>query len=541
MADCSNLARGWSDIPISRRAWLGFGLLLSLPVAAAIAESASVGQSAPSDSYGPSATSSVEVIVPDSERWWSAGVGRTMAARVAYADPSGRVGLVNTSGPIDTNDNAFFQPLGSNGRACVTCHQPADAMGISTATIQRRWAETAGKDPLFASIDGSNCPSLPQQLPASHSLLLKRGLFRIALPWPPKTYDGVPINPEFAIEVIRDPTGCNSSAIYGIKSPNPMVSVFRRPRIVANLRYAVDVRADAMFSVKTGMPLAKDPETGNRVNMNLMYDGRELNQKTQAINAHLTHLQGKTPLMPEQIKQIITFESQIYVAQDYDTLAGDLTGPGTPKGLGPVALSTARASQAGDRLNTPTFQLFGEWKTPEIANDSSPEGKYRASVARGADLFMTKLFWQRDLWGLTNGGSGNPMKRSCSTCHNSQMTGMDNAPGWFDVGMDNLPWSDPNPDLPLFRLTCRKDVDQHPYLGRVILTHDPGRALISGKCADIGALTVQQMRGLAARAPYFSNGSAKDLAAVLSFYERRFKFKYTPQEKQDLVNFLSVL
>jgi cytochrome c peroxidase len=96
-------------------------------------------------------------------------------------------------------------------------------------------------------------------------------------------------------------------------------------------------------------------------------------------------------------------------------------------------------------------------------------------------------------------------------------------------------------ELPLFKLTCKASAPSHPFLGRVIYTHDPGRALISGRCIDIGAITMQQFRGLAARAPYFSNGSADDLRALVDYYDKRFEASYTEQEKQDLVNFLSVL
>jgi cytochrome c peroxidase len=95
--------------------------------------------------------------------------------------------------------------------------------------------------------------------------------------------------------------------------------------------------------------------------------------------------------------------------------------------------------------------------------------------------------------------------------------------------------------LPVFKLTCSKDAPPHPFLGRVIYTTDPGRALISGRCADIGAIVMQQMRGLSARAPYFSNGAAKTLRELVDYYDRRFDAKYTEREKQDLVNFLSVL
>jgi cytochrome c peroxidase len=75
----------------------------------------------------------------------------------------------------------------------------------------------------------------------------------------------------------------------------------------------------------------------------------------------------------------------------------------------------------------------------------------------------------------------------------------------------------------------------------VIYTQDPGRALISGKCADVGSIVVPQLRGLAARAPYFSNGTATSLRDVVEFYDKRFGIRYTEQEKQDLVNFLSAL
>ncbi len=83
-------------------------------------------------------------------------------------------------------------------------------MTISAATARERWRETNGKDPLFAAIDGKNCPNLPQDEPASHSLLLERGLIRVFLPWPPRKADGTRIDPEFTIEVVRDPTRCNT-------------------------------------------------------------------------------------------------------------------------------------------------------------------------------------------------------------------------------------------------------------------------------------------------------------------------------------------
>jgi cytochrome c peroxidase len=101
-------------------------------------------------------------------------------------------------------------------------------------------------------------------------------------------------------------------------------------------------------------------------------------------------------------------------------------------------------------------------------------------------------------------------------------------------------WSE-SADLPVFKLTCRPDAPPHPFLGREIYTSDPGRGLVTGHCADIGAITMGQFRGLAARAPYFVNGSAKDLRELVDYYDRRFDMRLSGQDKQDLINFLGVL
>ena len=65
--------------------------------------------------------------------------------------------------------------------------------------------------------------------------------------------------------------------------------------------------------------------------------------------------------------------------------------------------------------------------------------------------------------------------------------------------------------------------------------------MISGKCADIGKTKGPILRGLAARAPYFHNGSAATLADVVSFYDVRFHLNLSEQEKADLVAFLRSL
>ena len=490
---------------------------------------------------------------PLPEWWWSPGDARVLPPYVEYENGFGRLGIMNASGPISTDGHPFFEPLGTNGRACVSCHQPSDGMSLSVTTINQIWQVTRGTDPIFAFVDGMNCPNLPTGDAESYSLLLGRGLFRIPLPWPPVDADGSAITPEFTLEVVRDPTGCNTDPVYGIDGERGEVSVYRRPRPAANLRYV----ASSGFGVtpfigKTGMLAAVDPDTGDPVNMNMMADAREPTLKTQAQSAAHAHLEVAAPLSTAQLETIREFELQLYAAQAFSAGAGELDEPDGPSGLAPRAMAAGSDGVLGNNTTRFVIPMEEKWSDlPEGSNDAERErNRFRESVQRGHDVFFFRTFWIRDAMHINTVGLGNPIKRTCSTCHGMHMTGMDTANGWMDVGSTNhpwaleppeSPWAEALPELPLFKVTCRSDLPPHPFLGREIYTQDPGRALISGKCEDVGTIVIQQLRGLAARAPYFSNGSAATLRELVDFYDRRFNIRYTEQERIDLVNFLSVL
>jgi len=486
-------------------------------------------------------------------QWWAPGNDRPLPAYIEYANAYGRVGILNAPGLIDTNGHPFFETLGPNGRACVSCHQPANGMSLSLSMIVSRWRDSGGRDPIFAAIDGMNCPHLPSGDPASHSLLLERGLFRIPLPWPPVDTAGNSITPEFGLEVVRDPTGCNRHPVYGIEGERGEVSVYRRPRPAANLRYVTSSRFGVTpFIGKTGMLAAVDPETGQPVNMNMMADARESTLKTQAQSAAQGHLEVTAPLTVQQLEQIEAFELGLYAAQAYSVQGGVLNEPVGPSGLGPQAMAAGSDGVLGNNTTRFVIPMEDKWADLPDSGDTGEreQNAFRESVQRGHDVFFFRTFWISDSMHINTVGLGNPIKRTCATCHGMHMTGMDTANGWMDLGTTNHPWAleppespwvEDLPTMPLFKITCDDDLPPHPFLGRVIYTQDPGRALISGKCEDVGAIVIQQMRGLAARAPYFSNGSATSLHEVVDFYDRRYNIRYTEQEKSDLVNFLSVL
>ena len=89
-------------------------------------------------------------------------------------------------------------------------------------------------------------------------------------------------------------------------------------------------------------------------------------------------------------------------------------------------------------------------------------------------------------------------------------------------------------DMPLYTL-------RRISTGDTVQTTDPGRAMITGKWADVGKFKGPILRALAARAPYFHNGSAATLDEVVDFYETRFNLHLSAQEKADLVAFLRAL
>lgn len=105
----------------------------------------------------------------------------------------------------------------------------------------------------------------------------------------------------------------------------------------------------------------------------------------------------------------------------------------------------------------------------------------------------------------------------------------------MDAALDELN----SPLTPVYALTCSTSLGATSNV--TIRTTDPGRAMISSHCADIGKFKGPILRGLAARAPYFQNGSADSLDHVVGFSNQRFQMGLTANEMADLVAFLASL
>ena len=159
-----------------------------------------------------------------------------------FANPTGAVRTSTTRQSLD-GDNPLFQDLGTNGRRCVSCHQPSEAWTITPTHVQARFDASDGTDPIFTNNDGSNCegalPDSAADRRAAYSLLLTRGLIRIGL--------DVPADAEFVIETVDDPYHCASGTND--------ISVYRRPLPSTNLRFLSAVLWDGRESLLDAFPI----------------------------------------------------------------------------------------------------------------------------------------------------------------------------------------------------------------------------------------------------------------------------------------------
>ena len=430
-------------------------------------------------------------------------------------------GAMETYTPADSfvESGAFFQSLGTNGRTCVSCHVLGNAMGLSAAHAERVYERTDGQDPLFAAVDGAVCPTAAPGQALDFSLLRHNGLIRIGLQ--------LPASLQFTITAVHDPYGCAlvTDPVTGAQT----ASVYRRPLPGTNLGFLTAVMWDGR---ETGMPLSN----AATFSANLIAD-----LKHQASEATTGHAQASTAPTDAQLTQMVNFELSLNSAQAFDFAAGDLSKDGADGG--PLFLTQVpffpgindAFGANGVTFDPHVFTLYSKW-----LYSGNPD---RRSIARGEEIFNTQPLTIQNVRGLPN------MAGTCTTCHDTPNVGDHSLAVPLEIGTSRTVnyETDPTvqaavaqlsmPDLPVFQIACT----QGPDAGQVTYTSDPGKALLTGLCTDVGRGKGLILRGLAARAPYFHNGSAATLDEVVNFYNVRFQMNLTPQEKRDLVNFLQTL
>jgi cytochrome c peroxidase len=416
----------------------------------------------------------------------------------------------STLGSIDL-ENEFFQDLGVNGRRCVSCHLPTAGWSITPEEMQDTFDKTDGGvvpdefglGAAFRLNDGANRPDADVSTLAkrrtAYSMLLNKGLIRVGLP--------IPANAEFVLEAVDDP--------YGFAHAGEL-SLFRRPLPSTNLKFLSAVMWDGRESVIGG-------------------PGIHFDLTVQSNSATMGHAQSTVALTDAQRTSIVAFELSMHTAQEADKGAGSLSTNGAGGGAAAIVNQNFYIGindVFGDPVtglphNPNAFTLYTAW-----ANNSKAA---RAQIARGQQIFNTKTINIQGVSGINDDFNIASLPATCTFCHDTPNGGNHSTPVPLDIGL--VAESERTPDLPLYVLKCVSG----PHAGKTYRVTDPGRALISGKCAHIGRFKGPILRGLASRAPYFHNGSAASLLDAVNFYDRRFDMKLTPQEKADLVAFLATL
>ncbi|MFL5273545.1 MAG: hypothetical protein ACJ79E_15915 [Anaeromyxobacteraceae bacterium] len=450
--------------------------------------------------------------------------GAATPSAVRARNAHGEALTVNVDGgPVVDPAGPFSQALGTNGRSCATCHVPEAAMTLTPAVVRRVFDETKGTAPLFRTNDGSNSPLADVSTLAArrraYSLLLDRAVIRVGLPIPAA-------GAEFTLIGVSDPHGFASAA---------ELSLFRRPLPAANLKFLSTVMWDGRetFPCAGGAPCS-DVNGAPTGFATLHFDLSD-----QANGATLGHAQAAAALTDAQREAIVLHESALFTAQAVDDRAGPLDAAGASGG--PWALSREPFHFG---VND-TFGAFGETFTPIVmtlfdawgdgGRERGGRAERRAAIARGQALFNTRTFTISGVGGI-NDVLGKDITGTCTTCHDTPNAGDHSVPAPLRIGIDaaqpvgGLDVS----DLPVYTL-------RHDETGETVTTTDPGRALVTGKWADVGKFKGPILRGLAARAPYFHNGSAATLEDAVRFYDARFAIGLTPGERADLAAFLAAL
>jgi len=486
---------------------------------------------------------------------FAAGDGILIPKFAVFPDSSGFFATVKQGGPTVEATNPFFQNLGTNGRRCVTCHEPSDAMSITPPHIRARFEATHGTDPLFRPVDGANCPtadvSTLEERREAYSLLLTRGLIRIGI--------AVPTNADYQVMSVNNSYGCNQTDV---------ISMYRRPLPTTNLPFLSAVMFDGRES---------SPATGTTKIVYSNYPTSLLNDLAhQSVDATTGHAQGDgtRPTAAEQ-QQIVDFETKLFTAQLFDNHAGLLNAAGAQGGPTPLSTQpffiTINSSvhflvpafeQPGGLVNpgdgqftSNIFDLYNKWAQ---ISDSEDDGRNaaRRSIARGEQLFNTLQIPISGVAGINDdvaaGGlvaGGIPtLQGTCGTCHDTPNVGNHSFPTPLNIGT-----GDPSPSTPFVSLggldlsylpqitVCKTDSTTGLPTNDCKTTTDLGQALIDGRFDHVGKIKGPILRGLAGRAPYFHNGSAATLLDAVNFYDTRFNLHLSQQDKHDLVAFLKTL
>ena len=231
------------------------------------------------------------------------------------------------------------------------------------------------------------------------------------------------------------------------------------------------------------------------------------------------------------------FMHSIFFAQIIDNGAGRLDAGGAlggPENLSHLTFTLGMNDPMQPGFNPKVFNIFDAWEVFAVNgrhNDCDQDAK--AAIYRGQEIFNFNQFTISGVPGFTDlSGTDVPITGTCSTCHNTPNVGGHSVIRMVDIGTADEP--NCSPGLVMMAVTNIAN----PTMTRRIC--DLGRGT-TGVWTDLAKFRIPPLRGLAARAPYFHDGQAKNIKAAIRYHEDRFNIDLSHGKRKDLEAFLGAL
>jgi cytochrome c peroxidase len=441
--------------------------------------------------------------------------------------------VVAVSKQHDSGELLFDTPFpGTNSRACSTCHVREEHSVLTPANVMARLASNP-TDPLFNRIDADD-PTAPEPT-FDH---LKKGLVRVVLTLNEKM-DLI----DFAGNVVTP--------------------------------------ADRKIEVWRAVPSVEN----TAITAPYQYDGRRSTLQQQAQGAVLDHSQGGA-VPVEDLDALAAFQQRQFTSGRARSVASrlahgqpverirppeldmDLT-PAQARGREVYAIACEACHGGATTLQVVNREVhalaFLQLKADgNVLYDTSVQPPVPVLRPQPNNEFLNVGFGNISYLGQIYGDFFGPRFNASVVLPQYRYR-------FYTDGTRTVPVAD-LPPVPVtvsgnpFDLRAALDANGAPIVGPNLLPQlfstDPGRAAITGEPQDFEAFDVPALRGIANTAPYFHDNSAETLRDVVDLYSRFilqfftplnlplvnppedgvfFPESLSPQQKQDLLEFLTVL
>ena len=419
-------------------------------------------------------------------------VNESSANLLSANNDFGTAETFHVTGAVDFT-NPFFQQLGTNPRTCATCHSPDQGWTMTSDANDQLFHDTDGLAPLFNRVDEGSRPDADISTKDAREANFEPTTIELGLTRFTRT---VPATAQFTVLAVDDPSGFSTpAAILNFRRPSPTMNEAKVSSILWTSGPVQDVRAT--FG-------------------NVLRGGATLHEQRDPAN----------PVLAAQGLQAADLFLGLFFAQISDNHAGRLDAAGAKGGpafLSTVPFTLGMNDPAAPGFNRKVFDIYDAW--------AGSSNSARAQIARGQDVFNNNQFDISGVPGINDVLGQDPIRGTCSTCHNTPNVGGHSVIRMVDLGIANAENCDPV--LPILTL-------QNKTTGEIRRVCDMGRGA-NGVWADLGKFRVPPLRGLAARAPYFHDGRAKDISEVTHFYKDRFNIDFSDGKEGDLQAFLGAL